>query len=81
MESGKLIYNSTIKRQVVDIYGVNSEIFKNMTKGEKISRLVKLSYKSKSVNRFRIGDKKKLFELCKQFEEKFEKTDTDGCGL
>jgi len=81
MENEKIIYNSKIKRSVVDLYGANSEIYKTMIKGEKISRLVKVSYKSKDVNRYRIGDKKKLFEMCKQFEERFDKNHTQSCGL
>ena len=81
MGNEKVIYNSSIKRMVINLYGENSEIFENMMNGKKISRLVKLSYKCKSIDRYKIGDKKKLFEMCKHLEERFEKEATQNCGL
>ena len=81
MGNEKVIYNSSVKRMVINLYGENSEIFEKMMNGQKISRLVKLSYKSKSVDRYKIGDKKKLFEICKRLEERFEKEDIQNCDL
>ena len=73
----KVVYNSVVRRLVLDIYGENSEIFKTMMNGEKISRLVKQSLKTKGHVRSRMGDKKKLFELCKKLEEKNERLESE----
>ena len=63
------IYGLELQNFVKDVYGPSSSIYLKMCKGEFISGLVKLSIKKKG-KAFRIKDKKEIFNLCKEQEQK-----------
>lgn len=76
-----VVYDVKIKKMVIVLYGKNSNIFTAMMNGEKISKLIKQSYKTKGCRISRIRDKKELFEECKKTEQELEKTSSENVGL
>jgi len=72
----KLIYDSYIVKMIVSVYGVSSEIYLQMMEGKQISSMIKTDIKKKGKASWkRITDKKMLFKLCKETEEKILKTE------
>lgn len=75
---GKNMYNATVRKMVVEIFGTRSEVYKLMISGEKISELVKASIKAKGKGKvYRIKDKKTLVAECKKCEEFFNLKESD----
>ena len=70
MNGKKIVYNKEIVMMVIHVFKKNSEIYLAMMNGEIISEKIKQSIKTKGDN-YRIKDKKTLFKLCKEAEEKF----------
>ena len=69
MGNGKVVYGKELVLMVIHVYGKNSQIYLAMMRGEVVSGMVKDSIKHKGTN-YRIKDKKNIYKLCKQVEEK-----------
>lgn len=67
-----MIYDDKIYYKVVRIFGLNSEVYKAMMSGEKISALINKSYNSKGTKKERVREKRMLFEECRKIEEDLE---------
>lgn len=63
------IYNEELQKYVKDVFGKISELYLKMCAGEQISVLVKNEVRKKGKS-FRIKDKKAIYQLCKEQEEK-----------
>lgn len=72
-----MIYDEDVVKSVVEIYHKNSEIYKALMSGEKISKLVKKSFSKKGFGVTRIREKKQLFEKCKKCETLAESCDNN----
>ncbi len=68
-----MIYDKNVIGLVVEIFRKDSEIYKALMNGDKISPLVKKSFSKKGFGVTRIKDKKKLFNMCKEQECACEK--------
>ena len=65
-----MIYGKNIFYKVLKLYGKDSDIFKAMAKGEKISSMIKASYNKRCPEKIsRIRVKNNLFEKCKKDED------------
>lgn len=64
---GKNIYSDEVGKMVAIVYRKKSPIYVAMMNGEQISGLIRQSIIKKG-NNPRIGDKKKLYKLCKEEE-------------
>ena len=71
-ENLNVIYNKDVVKLVLEIFKRDSEVYRAMLRGDKISKLVKKSYTKKGFGVTRIKDKKHLFEICKEQEEIYE---------
>ena len=70
-----MIYSENVKYSIIRIFGLDSEIYKALINGEKVSLLIKKSYCRKGFGVTRIREKKQLFEMCKEQEYAFEQKD------
>ena len=73
-----MIYNENIKCRVVRLFGVNSDIYYALIKGEKISKRIRSYFNESGFKIVREREKKKLYEDCRDAELEYErKTNLD----
>ena len=70
MNNKKYNYPLSIKKIIVNLYGEDSNIYRDMMNGDQISYLIKKSYKEKSkIRNIKIKNLKELYAKCKKFED------------
>ena len=76
-----MIYDERIKYSVLRIFGQNSEVYKALENGERISKCIKKSLGKKGPYVSRIREKRMLFEECKKMESEYDKQNQTGVGI